>query len=143
MRFYQRTVKDTDGRERPMWRTRWSAPKPSGSSRWPCRRCCSSSIRSALVRRARRCRKSPKVSLSRLFGSLKGVCARRLRQEFPGHNHKYLWGDRFWSPSYFAASCGGAPLSIIKEYIENQKRPGTALHGDEGAGHNASTLIDS
>ncbi|MBT2232120.1 transposase, partial [Nonomuraea sp. NEAU-A123] len=30
----------------------------------------------------------------------------------------------FWSPSYFAASCGGAPLSIIKEYIENQKRPG-------------------
>ncbi|MFJ5553313.1 transposase, partial [Streptomyces sp. NPDC093225] len=29
----------------------------------------------------------------------------------------------FWSPSYFAASCGGAPLEIIKEYIENQKRP--------------------
>ncbi|MFF3359742.1 transposase, partial [Streptomyces sp. NPDC002917] len=34
-----------------------------------------------------------------------------------------LWGDHFWSPSYFAASCAGAPLSIIKEYIENQKRP--------------------
>ncbi|WP_375336855.1 MULTISPECIES: transposase [unclassified Streptomyces] len=32
-------------------------------------------------------------------------------------------GARFWSPSYFAASCGGAPLSIIKECIENQKRP--------------------
>ncbi|MGY4966900.1 IS200/IS605 family transposase, partial [Streptomyces sp. 900105245] len=29
----------------------------------------------------------------------------------------------FWPPSCFAASCGGAPLSIIKEYIENQKRP--------------------
>ncbi|MET7981073.1 transposase, partial [Streptomyces mirabilis] len=27
------------------------------------------------------------------------------------------------SPSYFAASCGGAPLAVIKEYIENQKRP--------------------
>ncbi|MBB5938789.1 transposase, partial [Streptomyces zagrosensis] len=26
-------------------------------------------------------------------------------------------------PSYFAASCGGAPLSIVKNYIENQKRP--------------------
>jgi putative transposase len=56
-------------------------------------------------------------------GSLKGVSARRLRQEFPGHIRKYLWGAHFWSPSYFAASCGGAPLSIIKEYIENQKRP--------------------
>ncbi|MGW3134095.1 transposase, partial [Streptomyces sp. NPDC001123] len=28
------------------------------------------------------------------------------------------------SPSYFAASCGGAPLAVIKQYIENQKRPG-------------------
>ncbi|MGN9845682.1 transposase [Nonomuraea sp. H19] len=35
----------------------------------------------------------------------------------------YLWGGHFWSPSYLAASCGGAPLSIIKEYIEYQKRP--------------------
>jgi putative transposase len=66
----------------------------------------------------------PKVAISRLVGSLKGVSARRLRQEFPGHIRTYLWGDHFWSPSYFAASCGGAPLAIIKEYIENQKRPG-------------------
>jgi putative transposase len=29
----------------------------------------------------------------------------------------------FWSPSYFAASCGGAPLSIIQQYIEQQQRP--------------------
>ncbi|WP_345005863.1 transposase, partial [Streptosporangium album] len=29
----------------------------------------------------------------------------------------------FWSPSYFAASCGGAPLTIIKAYIEQQRRP--------------------
>ncbi len=65
----------------------------------------------------------PKVALSRLVGSLKGVSARRLRQEFPGHIRKYLWGEHFWSPSYFAASCGGAPLAIIKEYIEQQKRP--------------------
>ncbi|MFE5602398.1 transposase [Streptomyces coelicoflavus] len=35
-----------------------------------------------------------------------------------------VWGDHFWSPSYFAASAGGAPPAIIKEYIENQKRPG-------------------
>ena len=66
----------------------------------------------------------PKVAISRLVGSLKGVSARRLRQEFPGHIRTYLWGNHFWSPSYLAASCGGAPLEIIKEYIENQKRPG-------------------
>ena len=66
----------------------------------------------------------PKVALSTLVNSLKGVSARLLRKEYPAHIRKYLWGGHFWSPSYFAASCGGAPLSIIKEYIENQKRPG-------------------
>ncbi|WP_415926008.1 transposase [Streptomyces sp. AK02-04a] len=46
-------------------------------------------------------------------GDLVGVVvsARRLRQEFPGHIRNYLWGDHFWSPSYFAASCG-APRSL-------------------------------
>ncbi|WP_439895539.1 transposase [Nitrosomonas cryotolerans] len=38
-----------------------------------------------------------------------------------------LWGNMLWSPSYFAGSCGGAPLSItlsiIKQYIEQQQRP--------------------
>ncbi|MFF3687266.1 transposase, partial [Streptomyces sp. NPDC002187] len=29
----------------------------------------------------------------------------------------------FWSGSYFAGSCGGAPLAIVKQYIEQQKRP--------------------
>jgi putative transposase len=65
----------------------------------------------------------PKVAVSKLVGSRKGVSARRLRQEYPDHIRKYLWGAHFWSPSYFAASCGGAPLSVIKEYIEQQKRP--------------------
>jgi len=65
----------------------------------------------------------PKIALSRLVNSLKGVSARRLRQEFPGHIRKYLWGEHFWSPSYFAGTCGGAPLSVVKDYIENQKRP--------------------
>ena len=65
----------------------------------------------------------PKVALSRLVNSLKGVSARHLRQQFPVHIRKYLWGEHFWSPSYFAGSCGGAPLSVVKDYIENQKRP--------------------
>ena len=63
----------------------------------------------------------PRVALSRLVGSLKGVSARRLRQEFSGHIHRYLRGEHFWSPSYFAASCGGAPLAIIKEGTSRSK----------------------
>ena len=65
----------------------------------------------------------PKVALSRLDGSLKGVSARRLQQEFPGHIRTYQRGEHFWSPSYLAASRGGDPLDIIKEYIDQQKRP--------------------
>lgn len=66
----------------------------------------------------------PKVALSTLVNSLKGVSARLLRKEYDTHVRRYLWGGHFWSPSYFAASCGGAPLSIVKEYIDNQRRPG-------------------
>lgn len=66
----------------------------------------------------------PNIALSRLVNSLKGVSSRRLRQEHAAHIRRYLWGEHFWSPSYFAGSCGGAPLSIINEYIEQQKRPG-------------------
>ncbi|MFH8737445.1 IS200/IS605 family transposase [Streptomyces sp. NPDC017964] len=66
----------------------------------------------------------PQIALSRMVGSLKGVSARLLRKEYPEHIHRHLWGEHFWSPSYFAASTGGAPLQVVKEYIENQKRPG-------------------
>ncbi|MER6523638.1 IS200/IS605 family transposase [Streptomyces sp. NPDC001508] len=52
--------------------------------------------------------------------SLKGVSARRLRQHFPDHVNKYLRGEHFWTPSYAAGSCGGAPLAVVKEHIENQ-----------------------
>jgi putative transposase len=65
----------------------------------------------------------PQIALSRLVNSLKGVSSHHLRTESPDHIRKYLWGQHFWSPSYFVASCGGAPLDIIKQYITNQKRP--------------------
>ncbi|GLW96174.1 transposase [Microtetraspora sp. NBRC 16547] len=41
----------------------------------------------------------------------------------PQHLTCGKFNSHFWSPSPFAASCGDGPLSIIKEYIENQKRP--------------------
>ena len=61
----------------------------------------------------------PKVAVSNLVNSLKGVSSRHLRKEFPEIKSK-LWGGSLWSPSYFASSCDGAPLEIIKQYIKQQ-----------------------
>lgn len=63
----------------------------------------------------------PHVKLSALVNSLKGVSSRRLRQANFPEVKKRLWGRRLWSPSYFAASCGGAPLEIVRRYIEDQR----------------------
>ena len=65
----------------------------------------------------------PKVAISNLVNSLKGVSSRLIRQkQYPSIKQK-LWGNALWSPSYFAASCGGAPIAIIKQYIEQQNTP--------------------
>lgn len=64
----------------------------------------------------------PKVSVSSLVNSLKGVSSRLLRKFRPDLAHRY-WSGVLWSPSYFAASCGGAPISVVRQYIEQQKTP--------------------
>ena len=63
-----------------------------------------------------------KVAISKLVNSLKGVSSRKMKKYHPDLK-KYYWKSALWSPSYFAASCGGAPISIIKQYIENQNAP--------------------
>ena len=64
----------------------------------------------------------PKVSISALVNSLKGVSARRLRQDRPDMARRY-WRGGLWSASYFAASCGGAPIEVLRQYIEQQRAP--------------------
>jgi putative transposase len=64
----------------------------------------------------------PKVSLARLVNSLKGASSRTLKNEVPSVAAHYYRGV-LWSPSYFAASCGGAPLDVIREYIDSQSHP--------------------
>jgi len=69
----------------------------------------------------------PHTTPSRLVNNLKGVSSRFLRQEFGCAElagsvpelEKYYWKGGLWSPSYFVASCGGAPLDIVRKYIEN------------------------
>ncbi|RZA22275.1 MAG: IS200/IS605 family transposase [Proteobacteria bacterium] len=65
----------------------------------------------------------PKTAVSNLVGKLKGKSSYVLRQEFWPQIKKKLWGEHFWSPSYCVVSCGGAPLEIIRTYVENQRKP--------------------
>ncbi|WP_321936488.1 IS200/IS605 family transposase [Paraburkholderia sp. J8-2] len=63
----------------------------------------------------------PKVAVSALVNSLKGVSSRMIRQKnYPSIQHK-LCGGALWSPSYFAGSCGGAPIAVVRQYIEQQR----------------------
>ncbi len=66
----------------------------------------------------------PKVAISTLVNSLKGVSSRLIRQKNDPEIRQKLWGGHLWSPSYFAGSCGGAPLSMIQQYIESQRTEG-------------------
>jgi putative transposase len=65
----------------------------------------------------------PKIAVSKLVNSLKGVSSRLIRKKQYPSIQRSLWGDHLWSPSYFAGACGGAPLSVIRQYIEQQDSP--------------------
>ncbi|PPT07925.1 Mobile element protein [Geitlerinema sp. FC II] len=61
----------------------------------------------------------PKLSVSQIVNALKGVSSRRYGQAgLPKPYPK----DALWSPSYVASSVGGAPLEILRQYIENQEK---------------------
>ena len=62
----------------------------------------------------------PKVSISALVNALKGTSSRLLRKERPDIARRYCDGV-LWSPSYFAASTGGAPLDVVRRYVEQQQ----------------------
>ncbi|MFQ5464137.1 MAG: IS200/IS605 family transposase [Phycisphaerae bacterium] len=64
----------------------------------------------------------PKVAVAKLVNSLKGVSSRLLRKQHSALVRRY-WKGVLWSPSYFAGSCGGAPIEIVRHYIEQQKTP--------------------
>ncbi|MFA7580580.1 IS200/IS605 family transposase, partial [Castellaniella sp.] len=65
----------------------------------------------------------PKVAVSTLVNSLKGVSSRMIRKQNHPSIRENLWGSALWSPSCFAGSCGGAPIEIIRQYIEQQQTP--------------------
>jgi len=63
---------------------------------------------------------TPKTSPSRFVNNLKTVLSRMIRKEFRSDVSRFYHKPVFWSRSYFIATYGGAPLSVIKQYIESQ-----------------------
>ena len=60
----------------------------------------------------------PQFGIHRAVKQIKGYTSRVLRSEFPTLRSRL---PSLWTNSYFVSTVGGAPLSIIKQYIENQK----------------------
>ena len=60
----------------------------------------------------------PQYGIHRLIRMMKGRSSRFLRQEFPWLKSRL---PTLWTNSYFVSTVGGAPLAVIKQYIENQK----------------------
>ncbi len=65
----------------------------------------------------------PKVALADFVNALKTGTSRRLRNEFKDHLGRSYRKPVLWSRSYCVLTCGGAPLEIIKQYIQQQARP--------------------
>lgn len=61
----------------------------------------------------------PNTEISKLLNAYKSASSRRIKNEFPDIR-KYLWKEYFWSKSYCLVTTGGAPLEVVKQYIENQ-----------------------
>jgi putative transposase len=66
---------------------------------------------------------SPKAAPSVVANNFKTVTSRLLRKEYSAELKRFYKKPVLWSRTYFVTTCGGAPLSIIKQYIEQQKRP--------------------
>jgi putative transposase len=62
----------------------------------------------------------PTVEVSVLVNSVKGVSSRLLKQHRSDIARRY-WKGTLWSPSYFAATCDGPPVDMVRQYVEQQR----------------------
>ena len=61
----------------------------------------------------------PQFGIHRLVKYIKGVTSHDLRKEFPSLSSRL---PSLWTNAYFVSTVGGAPLEVIKQYVENQKK---------------------
>lgn len=62
----------------------------------------------------------PNIALSRFVNSLKTVTSRLLRKEFAAHLRDYYWKPVLWTRAYCIITAGGAPINVLRKYIEKQ-----------------------
>ena len=62
----------------------------------------------------------PQACLAKLINSIKTTTSRRIRKEMPDYIKAFYWKPLFWSRSYMILSSGGAPIEVIKQYIQEQ-----------------------
>ena len=67
-------------------------------------------------------RSHPKTELSKFINAYKSASSRLIKQEFESVR-KQLWKSCFWSQSFCLLTSGGAPIEVIKQYIESQSEP--------------------
>ncbi|MGB4497751.1 MAG: IS200/IS605 family transposase, partial [Methylococcaceae bacterium] len=65
----------------------------------------------------------PSMDLSKFINSIKTVSSRLIRKEFKTHIDKFYSKPFFWTRAYCLLTTGGAPLEVIKKYIQNQDSP--------------------
>ena len=67
-------------------------------------------------------RAHPKTEISKFINAYKSASSRLLKKEFPQIRQK-LWKEHFWSQSFCLLTSGGAPVDVIRRYIETQGEP--------------------
>jgi putative transposase len=65
----------------------------------------------------------PRSEISKFLNAYKSASSRLLKKEFPAIRQK-LWKEHFWSQSFCLITAGGAPLAVLKQYIESQGEKG-------------------
>lgn len=64
----------------------------------------------------------PTLDITKYINILKVHSSRKIREKYQDFLSDKLWGDSFWSPSYFLATTGNVTIDILKEYVENQRK---------------------
>lgn len=64
----------------------------------------------------------PTTELTKMVNLLKGTSSRYLRKEYEQELSAMLYGDSFWSDSYYIATAGNVSVDTIYKYIENQRK---------------------
>lgn len=65
----------------------------------------------------------PNIMPSKFINNLKTVTSRLIRKEFSQHLKAYYWKPVLWTRAYCLITAGGAPLEVLKAYIQKQERP--------------------